>query len=122
MFDIPQLSLTTAQPTADTDLVEQLKGSELFAAQHALTPRRLDIKKVEAALRALVEAKGVLPAAVLAERAGEIPARATGFVSTMQRVFNVDNYPVLTLIDDGRTVRLDIRLLREQFRLSGERS
>ena len=39
-------------------------------------------------------------AAVLAERAGEIPARATGFVSTLQRVFNVDNYPVLTLIED----------------------
>jgi hypothetical protein len=122
LFDIPQDTPTTTPPTADAGLVEQLKDSELFAAQHALTPRRLDIKKVEAALRALVEAKGVLPAAVLAERAGEIPARATGFVSTLQRVFNVDNYPVLTLIDDGRTVRLDIRLLREQFRLSGERS
>jgi hypothetical protein len=115
LFDIPQ-----ATPTDRADLVEELKGSDLFAAQHALTPRRLDVKKVEAALRALVEAKGVLPAAVLAERAGEIPARATGFVSTLQRIFNVDNYPVLTLIDDGRTVRLDIRLLREQFRLSGE--
>ncbi|SDT66936.1 BREX-2 system phosphatase PglZ [Actinoplanes derwentensis] len=121
LFDIPQASPTPATTSGNADLVEELKNSELFAAQHALTPRRLDIKKVEAAVRALVEAKGVLPAAVLAERAGEIPARATGFVSTLQRVFNVDNYPVLTLIDDGRTVRLDIRLLREQFRLSGER-
>lgn len=122
LFDIPEHAPAPATQDDRADLVGELKESELFAAQHALTPRRLDIKKVEAALRALVEAKGVLPAAVLAERAGEIPARATGFVSTLQRIFNVDNYPVLTLIDDGRTVRLDIRLLREQFRLSGETS
>jgi hypothetical protein len=57
--------------------------------------------------------------AVLADRAGEQPARALGFVTTLQRVFNVDNYPVLSVIDDGRTVRLDPRLLREQFDLKG---
>jgi hypothetical protein len=122
LFDIPEATAAPAARAGRADLVDELKASELFAAQHALTPRRLDVKKVEAALRALVEAKGVLPAAVLAERAGEIPARATGFVSTLQRIFNVDNYPVLTLIDDGRTVRLDLRLLREQFRLSGDPS
>lgn len=122
LFDIPAAPSKPATRAERPDLVDQLKGSDLFAAQHALTPRRLDAKKVEAALRALVEAKGLLPAAVLAERAGEIPARATGFVSTLQRIFNVDNFPVLTLIDEGRTVRLDVRLLTEQFGLSGEPS
>ncbi|GAB3810394.1 hypothetical protein GCM10027605_48400 [Micromonospora zhanjiangensis] len=70
---------------------------------------------MERALRALLDAKGVLPAAVLAERAGEVSARAGGFANMLQRILNVDNYPVLSLIDNGRTVRLDVTLLREQF-------
>ena len=45
----------------------------------------------------------------------EQPARATGFLTTLQRIFNVDNYPVLSLIDEGRTVRMDMTLLRQQF-------
>ncbi|GIJ20359.1 BREX-2 system phosphatase PglZ [Micromonospora lutea] len=118
LFDVPQpMPASTAGPVTGAELVAVLLGTELFQAQHALTPRRVDLGKIEAALRALVEAKGVLSTAVLAQRAGELPARAGGFVITLQRIFNVDNYPVLSLIDDGRTVRLDIPLLRTQFGL-----
>ncbi|TDC41401.1 BREX-2 system phosphatase PglZ [Micromonospora sp. KC213] len=116
LFDVPQPAPAPAA-TGGSDLVTALLATELFGAQHGLTPRRIDRGKIEAAMRALVEAKGVLPAAVLAQRAGELPARAGGFVITLQRIFNVDNYPVLSLIDDGRTVRLDISLLRTQFGL-----
>ena len=49
------------------------------------------------------------------------PARARGFITTLQLIFNVDNYPVLSVIDDGRTVRLDVALLREQFGDAGGR-
>ncbi|WFE67568.1 BREX-2 system phosphatase PglZ [Micromonospora sp. WMMD714] len=121
LFDIPAQTAApgTAHTSGDGDLVTVLLDTELFEAQHGLTPRRVDRRKVEAALRALVEAKGVLPVAVLAQRAGELPVRAGGFVATMQRIFNIDNYPVLTMIDDGRTVRLDIALLRTQFGLPG---
>ncbi|GAB3843122.1 hypothetical protein GCM10029963_17280 [Micromonospora andamanensis] len=117
MFDVPQQTpAPTARPAA-IDLVAALLATELFQAQHALTPRRVDLNKIEAAVRALVEAKGVLSTAVLAQRAGELPARAGGFVTTLQRIFNVDNYPVLSQIDDGRSVRLDFALLRTQFGL-----
>ncbi|GIJ31529.1 BREX-2 system phosphatase PglZ [Micromonospora sediminimaris] len=117
LFDVPQQTpASTARPAA-VDLVAALLATELFQAQHALTPRRVDPGKIEAAVRALVEAKGVLSTAVLAQRAGELPARAGGFVITLQRIFNVDNYPVLSQIDDGRSVRLDIALLRTQFGL-----
>ncbi len=64
---------------------------------------------------ALVDANGVLPTVLVAERATEQPARAVGFVTTLQRIFNVDNYPVLSLEDGSRTVRLNIPLLRKQF-------
>lgn len=118
LFDVPEMPPAPgAAPATGGDLVDALLGTELFKAQHGLTPRRVDLGKVEAAMRALVEAKGVLSAAVLTQRAGELPGRATGFVNTLQRIFNVDNYPVLSLIDDGRTVRLDLALLRTQFGL-----
>jgi hypothetical protein len=67
----------------------------------------------------LLEAGGTLPVPVVAERAGEPPNRAVGFVTTLQRVFNVDNYQVLSVADGGRTVRLDVVLLREQFTVLG---
>ncbi|SCG34906.1 BREX-2 system phosphatase PglZ [Micromonospora humi] len=115
LFDLPEVAST---PTATgSDLVTVILASDIFRAQHGLTPRRVDLGKIEAALRALVDARGVLALAVLAQRAGELPARASGFLATLQRIFNVDNYPVLSLIDDGRTVRLDISLLRTQFGL-----
>ncbi|MFG2052815.1 BREX-2 system phosphatase PglZ [Micromonospora sp. NPDC048930] len=118
LFDVPEVtSAPVAAPAAGDDLVKALLASDIFKAQHSLTPRKLDLGKVEAALQALVDAKGVLSLAVLAQQAGELPARAGGFVATLQRIFNVDNYPVLSLIDDGRTVRLDVSLLRTQFGL-----
>ncbi|WP_196255640.1 BREX-2 system phosphatase PglZ [Micromonospora sp. WMMC415] len=124
LFDVPDMASApaAAPPAGDGDLVGALLATELFEAQHALTPRRVDLGKIESAMRALVDAKGTLPVAVLAQRAGEAPVRASGFVNTLQRIFNVDNYPVLSLIDDSRTVRLDLALLREQFGLPGVRS
>jgi len=116
LFDVPA-SPTGATPAGD--LVATLLATELFVAQQSLTPRRLETSKIEAALRALLDANEVLPVTVLAQRAGELPARAGGFVTTLQRIFNVDNYPVLSLTDEGRTVRLNVRMLREQFRLPG---
>lgn len=121
LFDVPETTLApVAEPTAgDGDLVAVLLDTELFKAQHGLTSRRVEFSKIEAAMRALLDAKGVLPVAVLAQRAGELPGRGVGFVRTLQRIFNVDNYAVLSLIDNSRAVRLDIALLREQFRLPG---
>ena len=106
-----------APATAADALVTALLAAELFQAQLSATPRAVPVGKVEAAVRALLDANGTLAVAVVAERAGERPARAGGFAVTLQRIFNVDNYPVLSLIDDGRTLRLDVELLREQFGL-----
>ncbi|WP_131770044.1 BREX-2 system phosphatase PglZ [Candidatus Protofrankia californiensis] len=109
-----------APSTATDALVTALLAAELFQAQLSATPRAVPVGKVEAAVRALLDANGTLTAAVVAERAGERPVRAAGFAVTLQRIFNVDNYPVLSLIDDGRTLRLDVALLREQFGLTGQ--
>ena len=47
-------------------------------------------------------------------RAGRNP---DGFAATLQRLLNVEGYPVLGLADGGRTLRLDQELLRQQFGL-----
>ncbi|GAB3156766.1 BREX-2 system phosphatase PglZ [Micromonospora sonneratiae] len=129
LFELPTeaptaLAAPAAQTSADEPdgLVNALIASEIFEAQHSLTPRKMAISKIRGALTALVDANGILPTVLVAEKAGEQPARATGFVTTLQRIFNVDNFPILSLIDDGRTVRLDMALLREQFQLPGGRS
>ena len=47
------------------------------------------------------------------------PAARHGFITTLQLIFNVDNYPVLSVIDDGRTVRLDIDAAARAVRRAG---
>lgn len=99
-------------------LVAGLLASELFRYQLDGLARKVAVEKVEAAVRALLGANGTLATSVVAERAGERPARAGGFAVTLQRLFNIDNYPVLEPIDDGHTLRLNVDLLRAQFGLT----
>ncbi|MEX5709844.1 BREX-2 system phosphatase PglZ, partial [Parafrankia sp. FMc6] len=98
-------------------LVAGLLASELFRSQLDGLARKVPAEKVEAAVRALLGANGTLATSVVAERAGERPAWAGGFAVTLQRLFNIDNYPVLAPIDDGHTLRLNVDLLRTQFEL-----
>lgn len=113
-FDIP---IEAPAAPAPVTLSGALFASDIFDAQHALTPRRVPKAKIKSVVDALVDANGVLPLAVLAEKAGEQPGRAAGFVTTLQRIFNVDNFEVLSLTDNDRSVRLNVTLLREQFGL-----
>ncbi|MEU6021358.1 BREX-2 system phosphatase PglZ [Micromonospora sp. NPDC047134] len=116
LFDLP--GPPSAPSARGVSLLDQLFDSEMFKAQQATTPRRVPEAKIRSALAALLDNNGILPTLLLTERAGEQPARASGFVATLQRIFNVDNYPVLSQIDDGRNIRLDEALLRQQFGIS----
>jgi hypothetical protein len=118
---VPSSGQACAGTVGAGSLVDRVLATEMFIAQHALTARRIPLGKVRGALTALIEANGVLPAVVMAQRAGEQAGRAVGFVTTLQRILNVDNFPVLSLADSGRTVRLDQVLLQEQFGLEDTR-
>ncbi|MEU8404319.1 BREX-2 system phosphatase PglZ [Nonomuraea sp. NPDC048892] len=113
LFDVAPVPETAPSP------VEELLATELFEAQHRLMPRKVPTDKIGAVLQALLDAGGPLPLPVIAETAGEPPVRAAGFVATLQRILNIDNYAVLSIVDNGRSVRLDVHLLREQFGLKG---
>ncbi|ONH24914.1 BREX-2 system phosphatase PglZ [Pseudofrankia asymbiotica] len=116
------VSASPSSPAAATQepvdlLIAGLLGSELFQSQLKGLARPLAVNKVEAAVRALLEANGTLATLVVAERAGEISRRAGGFAVNLRRLFNIDNYPVLDELDDGHTLRLNVDLLRQQFGL-----
>jgi hypothetical protein len=111
-----QLGSPSADPAA-LGLVDALFASEMFEAQQSSTARRVPKPKIRGALEALLAANNTLPLPVFAQRAGEAPARATGFATTLARILNVDNFEVLQLIDGGQTVRLNVALLRTQFGL-----
>jgi hypothetical protein len=122
-LDLPPLvSVAGDKPAAVAPhdlLVDELLATELFGVRHRGTPRRVPIEKISTAIAALSEAGGVLPLPVLAQRITEPPIRASGFAATLGQILNVDNYPVLEVVDGGRNVRLRPDLLREQFGLKG---
>jgi hypothetical protein len=42
--------------------------------------------------------------------------RVDGMIASLQRVLNVEGYPVLS-VDSSQTIRLNLQLLRDQFGL-----
>ena len=63
----------------------------------------------------LAEAGGKIPVTVAADAVGEPPFRMSGYLAQVARLLNVDGYAVIGVTDQGRTVELNIELLRQQF-------
>ncbi|MEV6155637.1 BREX-2 system phosphatase PglZ [Nonomuraea sp. NPDC052129] len=102
--------------SADDVLVEALLVSEMFKEQVGLLARKPPMDKVETAVRALLDT-GTLPATALAQRIGYPPTRADGFAAVLRQLLNYDGVQVLETLPDGRTLRLNTGLLRDQFEL-----
>ncbi|XIE80593.1 BREX-2 system phosphatase PglZ [Streptomyces sp. SBR177] len=73
--------------------------------------------KLKQAIRALIDAGGTLPVTALAQRVSYPTTRADGFAAILRQLLNYDGVQVLETLPDGRTVRLDLPLLRIQFDL-----
>lgn len=72
---------------------------------------------VASVVDALVDAGGTLSVEAVAEITATQPVRVPGLLATMRTLLNVESYPILTVIDAGRTVTLDAELLKTQFGL-----
>ena len=97
---------------------DRLFGSDVYAAQRALAAKGTpDDAAARAALDALYEADGRLPVLTLANRLGAEPPQARRAIDGLQRLLNMDGYPVLRLSADGAHVELDATLLIERFGL-----
>ncbi|MGI5232536.1 BREX-2 system phosphatase PglZ [Actinoallomurus sp. CA-142502] len=104
---------------APSTLGMKVVGSPIYAEQKKYVRKAPDAAQVAAVIDALAAADARLsPAAVnsaAAEAGGRAPRDPDLFVTMLQRLLNVEGYLVLGLIDSGRTVELDVALLREQF-------
>ena len=112
--DVPE-STPSAAPRRR--LVAELMWTDLFRSQLETLARRPNEPQVAAALEELLEANGTLPTTALAQRIGLPARRADGFAAVLRQLLNYDGVQVLETLPDGRTLRLDIGLLREQFGL-----
>lgn len=101
----------------ERDWIRELLDGPAFAEQMRIAGGRLDPASAEQALRALVSRNGVLMKPALAQRVNLPQFRIDGFLSNLQRVLNVDGYPVVS-VDESDTVRLDVDLLKKQFGLA----
>jgi hypothetical protein len=100
---------------APASLGTQVTASPLYAAQRTFVRKAPADTDVAAVIDALAQAGGKLPLAPVASASGQPPFRMTGYLTQLGRLLNVDGYPVITAADEGRTVTLNVALLREQF-------
>ncbi|MEU3030856.1 BREX-2 system phosphatase PglZ [Streptomyces incarnatus] len=109
---------TEAAPPVAQSLGTLVVSSEVYAAQKEYVRKAPEAKVVAAVIDALVSAGGTMSPAALAtaiSATGRVRRNIEGFVTTVQRLLNVEGYPVLGFIDGGHAVKLDVPLLRGQF-------
>ncbi|MFI1947072.1 BREX-2 system phosphatase PglZ [Streptomyces virginiae] len=112
-----------AAPPADpAGLGGRIVGTDLYRAQREFVRGVQDAKgdkAVAAALDALVAAGGKLSPGAVAAAAQAATGRSQRnperFATVLERLLNIDGYPVLQLVESGRTVQLNRALLEEQF-------
>jgi hypothetical protein len=122
LFPVSEAALATGPAVAaeaPATLGERVTRSPLYAGQKKYLRKAPEARQVAAVVNALAEAGGKLsPAAVSAAATaagGRAPRNAEMFITALQRLLNIEGYPVLELTDSGRTVELNTELLGEQF-------
>jgi len=101
------------RPTVGSAVV----ASDTYEMQRAFVPKPPNKEVVAAVIDALIDADGVLPLSTVASVAGRAARRPEFFAVTLQRLLNVDQYPVASLVDGDRRLKLDVELLRSQFKV-----
>jgi hypothetical protein len=89
-------------------------ATEVYQRQRLFVRRAPDKHVVAAVIDALVEADNVLSLSAIVTVAGRA-ARSPFFAAALQRLLNVDGYPVLSVVDGERRLKLEPEVLRMQF-------
>ena len=98
-----------------TSLGVRVVASPRMAVQRQFLRRAPDDASIAALIDGLAHAGGRLTITETASIAVESPVRMSGYLAQVTRLLNVDGYPVLQTTDGGRTVELNVPLLRQQF-------
>lgn len=113
----PSRDDTRADDTDRRRFVDAVLSSETYENQLAIAVRvRASSDQVRSLLLALLAAPDHRLPATAAATALSVPRTALrGAIPQVQRLLNVESYPVLRVDSDGSTTVLDVALLREQF-------
>lgn len=107
-----------AAPVASPAWLDQLFTSAVLAEQKKLGGRAVpQDETVRKMLGALAEQGGKLTSAALARRMGLPAYRLASLLAAIQRVVNVEGYPILTRDELSDTIELNRELLCRQFEL-----
>ncbi|MDQ1306330.1 MAG: hypothetical protein QG671_2162 [Actinomycetota bacterium] len=99
-------------------LAEGLLASDVYRTQVARHPRgRPSDQIVAQVVTCLVDSGGRSHRDVVAHQSGIAAVRVAGSLAPLQKILNVEGYPVLGVDPDGVTWLLDAAMLRDQFGL-----
>jgi hypothetical protein len=107
----------TGQPSPALlpSLGAEVIASGRLASQRQFARRAPDDDRIARLIDGLAQVGGKATIGEAARIAGEPAVRMSGYLAQVARLLNVDGYPVLRAIDDGRAVELNAELLRQQF-------
>ena len=96
--------------------LEQFMASTLLTRQRERAGRMaLDANRLRMLLARLRHGDGRCSIEQLASAIGQPVLRMRGIISAMERMLNLDGFPIVTLEQGTDTVRLDVSLLKTQF-------
>ena len=98
-----------------TSVGARVVASPRMAVQRQFLRRAPDDASIAVLIDGLAQSGGRLTITEAASIAEESPVRMSGYLAQVTRLLNVDGYPVLQTTDGGRTVELNVPLLRQQF-------
>lgn len=113
LFDAAPLAESAPEPAPT--LGWRVAESELMRSQRQAVRNAPPADETAALIDGLARANGQVSVTSAAKLVDKPPARMAGHVALTARLLNVDGYPVIGMADGGRTVKLDLPLLREQF-------
>ena len=100
------------------DWVEKLLSSEAYAAQRSMAGRTAPADTaVRTCLGLADQNHGRITRASLSSALGLPEVRLRGFLAGLQRLLNLDGYPVVTVDEASDTMEVNRGLLRRQFQI-----
>jgi len=113
--DVCRRSLLCGNPSSDID---RLMGSPVLVNQKKMCGRAAPAdKKIRSFLETLDQHGGTMLQPALSQAMAQPLFRFRGIISIMQRILNVDGYPVLSFDTASNTISINYELMQTQFEI-----